>query len=109
MFPRVAWLYGQTFSCVSSTKARASSFGRVGILTSILTAMPNPPSFARPDRRVACDYCALHVLLVLPGHEFDSAAEAGSVPRRKQVLRRRGVGQSRSTHFLRTDRLTLTE
>jgi hypothetical protein len=54
----------------------------------------------RPDGSVACDDCSLYVLPVLPGHEFNSAAIAGSVPRRKQVFRRRGVGQTGSTHFL---------
>src|ERR1700722_14240503 len=57
-------------------------------------------SFTRPDRSVAFHDCSLYVLLVLPCHEFDSAAEASSVSCRKQVLRRGGVGQSRSTHLL---------
>src|SRR5580700_8197809 len=57
-------------------------------------------TFPRPDGSVARDDCSLYVLLVLPRHKFDSAAEASSVPRGKQVLRRRRVGQSRSTHLL---------
>ena len=51
------------------------------------------PSFTRPHGSVAADYGSLHVLLVLPGHEFDSAAEAGCVPSRKQVLWRGGVAE----------------
>src|ERR1700677_885270 len=55
---------------------------------------------ARPDGGMARDDSSLYVLLMLPRHEFDRSTEASGVPGREQVLRRRGVGQSWSTHFL---------
>ena len=48
IFPRVAWLYGQTFSCASSNRATASSFGSVGAFTCIPTAIPKPPPSRGP-------------------------------------------------------------
>src|SRR5271154_6911637 len=57
-------------------------------------------ALARPDGSVACDHSSLDVLLMLPCHELDCSTEASGVTSRKQVLRRRGVGQSRSAHFL---------
>lgn len=48
IFPRVAWLYGHTFSCASWTSSRASAIGSSGTLTCIFTAMPNPPPSRGP-------------------------------------------------------------
>src|ERR1700722_4061526 len=55
---------------------------------------------ARPYGSVTGDDSSLDVLLMLPRHELDRSTEASGVPGCKQVLRRRGVRQSGSTHFL---------
>ena len=48
IFPRVAWLYGHAFSCVSFTSTSASAVLSAGMVTCICTAIPYPPPSRGP-------------------------------------------------------------
>src|SRR5580698_4736048 len=99
MFPRVAWLYGQTFSCVSSTRARASPFGSVETLTTILTAMPKPPPSRGPTEVWHVTIAPFTSFLCCRATNSRAPPKQAAYPAANRC-RRCGVGQSGATHLL---------
>ena len=109
MFPRVAWLYGQTFSCASSTSARASSFGSVGILTSILTAMPKPPPSRGPTEVWQVTTAPFTSFLCCRATNSTAPPKQAAYPAANRCSGVVVSGNPGPPISFRTDRFTLTE